>query len=98
MYIYVHCSYIHIQKLAKQGGEVNWGDLGQAAHHPQYIFQRQESQDHPHPLTAPGGCCFCVRGIFNACLKTSLSNTKIIKLSISLIDPVVFLIIELSIY
>ena len=28
------------------------------------------------PLSSPSGksCCFCVRGIFSACLKTSLSN------------------------
>ena len=51
MYIFVH---IHIQKQAKQGGGVNWGDLGHVAHHPQYILQLQ---DHPHSLPAPGGCC-----------------------------------------
>ena len=70
------CTYMFIytypeQKLDKQGGEVNWGDLGPAAHHHLYIHQRQ---DHPHPLPAPGGCCLCVRGIFNACLKTLMLN------------------------
>ena len=47
------CSYAHIHKLAKQGGGVHQGDLGQVADHPLYILQLQ---NHPHPLPAPGGC------------------------------------------
>ena len=102
VYLHVTYMYIHVriyirnsEAIAKQGGGVNWSDLGQVDHHPLYIFQLQ---DHPHPLPAPGGCCLCVRGIFDACLKTSLLKTVIIELSISHIDPVVFLLIELSIY
>jgi len=91
MFIYTY----GIQKLAKQGGGVNWGGLGQVVHHPLYILQLH---DHPHPFPGPGGCCLCVQGIFDACLKTSLLKTVIIELSISLIDPSVFLLIELSIY